>query len=440
MAPRRHSRNDRLQQLITEADWTLQAVARAVNTTAAETGLPTHYDRSAVAHWLSGTRPRGHVPQLLAEAFSRKLHREITPADLGLRQPQQSDTDLVAWDENTDVLAGLTQLTRTDADPTQHSRLRRLVYQQRKLAVPGWQHAADHVRPPAPPFSCSAEPRAGHAGCRMTDLFALAIRGLGGRHARSALIAYLAHDVPTWLRETQSTARHRLQVVTDVVCLAGFTSFDEYAHGLAQRYYHLALRLATRAEDPARYAVALRLLSHQAHYLGHHQAALTLATTALTSTAGRATAHIEAYLHAHAAVCHATLGHHQAARHHLDSARHHLGRATEPPPTLGVGHPAELAHCTAHVRTQRGDGAGAVTALHTALRHYPQTDHYWRALTLAQLVQHHLNRGHLCDAHTAWQRFLKSYPLLHSTRADNAHATLHQRLRRLLHRNRRMLR
>ena len=435
MTPHRHVPHERLRQLVAEAGWTLQALARAVNIAAAETGLPTRYDRTAVSHWLSGTYPRGQVPLLLAEVFSRKLRRVVTPADLGLGQGGLQHSTF-GWAEGTDVLATLTQLARADLDPAGHATLRHLVYQHQKLAVPPWQHAAAHLQIPAPrnPLSLRApvDPSAGHAVRRMTHLFALAIRGFGGRHARCALLAYLAHDLTAWLHTHHPAPRHRLLAVIDLVCLAGFTCFDDQAHGLAQRYYHLALALAGHAEDPARYAIALRLLSHQARSLGHHPAALTLADTALAVAGGLACPHVEAFLHAQAAVCHAALGHHHGAHQHLDSARHHLGRATGPPPTVGTGHAAELAYCTAQVRILLGDRAGAITALHTALRHYPDTDHYWRTLTLAQLTHHYLDTGHLTDAHATWHRFLQDYPRLHSTRADTAHTTLRRRLNPVL--------
>ena len=51
--------NTRLRMLMQEARCTGQALARQVNATAAEVGVVLHYDRTSVAHWLTGTRPGG---------------------------------------------------------------------------------------------------------------------------------------------------------------------------------------------------------------------------------------------------------------------------------------------------------------------------------------------------------------------------------------------
>ncbi|MFD7512563.1 hypothetical protein ACFV5N_24940, partial [Streptomyces sp. NPDC059853] len=58
----RRGPNHQLRALLREAGWTQQELARAVNTLGTETGTPLRYDRTAVAHWLSGTQPRHPVP------------------------------------------------------------------------------------------------------------------------------------------------------------------------------------------------------------------------------------------------------------------------------------------------------------------------------------------------------------------------------------------
>lgn len=424
--------NERLRALLTHTGWTQQGLARAINSIAAESGLSVRYDRTAVAHWLTGTHPQDPVPAVIAEAFSRKLHAEITPADLGLHP---ADPPFTTLDPATDtpVLTTLTRLARADLDPAQHTVLRHEIYRP-DVAVPGWAQATrHHVSIPIPCGPLLPGDRAAahtEAPRHMVGVFALALRRFGGRHARNALLAYLAHDLTTWLRTTTRDAyRPLVAIVADLVTLAGFTAFDDHAHALAQRYYRLALTLALDADDPTRYAITLRLASQQARYLGHYAVALTLAGTALATTGGLAPPGTEAFLHTEAALCHAALGNDDTARHHLDLARHHLARMTTSPPTaLGTAHPAELAWCTAAVRAFGHDHPGAITALHTALRHYPTTDRCPRALALAALVQHHLDSGHHHHAHTTWHRFLADYPRVHSARIDDTHTALAQRM------------
>ncbi|MEU9008152.1 hypothetical protein AB0D15_41400, partial [Streptomyces sp. NPDC048551] len=79
--------NGRLRTLLTDARWSGQDFARAVNGVAAETGLTLCYDRTSVSHWLSGTRPPAHVVALAAEALTRRTGRRISPADTGLARP-----------------------------------------------------------------------------------------------------------------------------------------------------------------------------------------------------------------------------------------------------------------------------------------------------------------------------------------------------------------
>src|SRR5919198_5845824 len=76
--------NQRLRALLAEAGWTGQGLARAVNAVGAESGQRLRYTRASVAHWLAGVRPRPPVPELIAEAFSRRLGRPITVRAVGL--------------------------------------------------------------------------------------------------------------------------------------------------------------------------------------------------------------------------------------------------------------------------------------------------------------------------------------------------------------------
>ncbi|MFB7637070.1 hypothetical protein ACFC0M_39835, partial [Streptomyces sp. NPDC056149] len=83
MSPSRRP-NKNLRALLAEARWTQAAMARTVNALAAEIDLDLNYDRTAVAHWLSGTRPAPPVPELIAEALARRLGRAVSPAAAGL--------------------------------------------------------------------------------------------------------------------------------------------------------------------------------------------------------------------------------------------------------------------------------------------------------------------------------------------------------------------
>ncbi|ARF72642.1 hypothetical protein B7C62_10410 [Kitasatospora albolonga] len=76
--------NQALRFLLSEAGWSGARLAREVNALGAEQGTPLSYDRTSVAHWLAGSRPRRPVPALVAEALSRRLGRAVRVADTGL--------------------------------------------------------------------------------------------------------------------------------------------------------------------------------------------------------------------------------------------------------------------------------------------------------------------------------------------------------------------
>jgi tetratricopeptide (TPR) repeat protein len=434
MAPRQRVPNEQLRQLITEVSWTLDAMARAVNACAAESGLSTYYDRTSVAHWLSGTRPRDQVTALISEALSRKLHRVVTVTELGLQRPNGQPAT-PEWSKLADPITGLTTLTRADVDPAHRVALRQLVYETRALTPPDWQQASKHrhTSPPRtvdrPPIGRATTGAAEH----MVRLFSSSIRRFGGQHARSALVAYLAEDVVASLNTVAPCPRcsEIRAAAADLVLLAGFMSFDGQAHGLAQRYYRVALALAVEADDPVRYAIGLGLLSHQASYLSQHRAALALATAALNTTEGSAPAQTKALLHAHTAVCHAALEHPRDAQHHLERAQYHLDGATEPALPISVCRPAELAYCTAQVHILLGNRNGAITALRSALRHNPVSDHHTRALILAMMAGHQIDLGELDHACNTWHRFLDIYPGLYSARTDITLVGMYRRLQPL---------
>lgn len=69
-------------------------------------------------------------------------------------------------------------------------------------------------------------------------------------------------------------------------------------HGLAQRYFVQALRLAQAADNVLLAGSVLDAMSHQATFLGRHREAANLARAARTGTAGAATATLTAHFHA----------------------------------------------------------------------------------------------------------------------------------------------
>ncbi|MET9659456.1 regulator [Streptomyces sp. NPDC006510] len=146
------------------------------------------------------------------------------------------------------------------------------------------------------------------------ELFRTLDNAYGGGHARQALVRYLEHETEPMLRGTygEATGRRLFSAAADLTRLAGWTSYDIAAHGLAQRYFVQALRLAQAAGDRAYGSYVLITMSRQAVYLGHGREAVQLARVAQQGIGPSAPPVVQALLHAVEARGHGVLG---EARH-----------------------------------------------------------------------------------------------------------------------------
>ncbi|MET9375035.1 regulator [Streptomyces sp. NPDC003035] len=142
------------------------------------------------------------------------------------------------------------------------------------------------------------------------ELFRTLDHAYGGGHARQALVRYLEHEAEPMLRGTygESVGRRLFAAAADLTRLAGWTSYDIAAHGLAQRYFVQALRLAQAAGDRAYGSYVLITMSRQAVYLGHGREAVQLARVAQQGVGSSAPPVVQALLHAVEARGHGVLG------------------------------------------------------------------------------------------------------------------------------------
>jgi hypothetical protein len=431
--------NERLRALLAESGWTGQGLARAVNAVGAELERRLRYNRASVAHWLAGVRPRPPVPELIAEAFSRKLGRPITVRAVGFAEPGHGPApgsalwtvDAATW-ATGDTAGALVELGSADADPARRAELRGAVYTLALPPVPRWSDLPPQRRgrragqPGRWDWPSQVE-----AAAWVANFFADADAAFGGGHARSALAAYLAADIAPRLRSAATTAsrRHMLAAAAHLTYLCGFMCFDDNLHGAAQRYYVTALRLAAEAGDRAAYGVVLRAMSVQAHYLGHHLQALRLAEAAVTGSTPAARPATRAFLLGQLAVARANVGERDAALADLRAAERRLARLDPTSDVIGACHQASLDHQRAETLIALGDRPGAIAALAASLRHRPRAERRTRTITLGRLAGLQLDHGHLEAAVETWHRFLDDYPHLRSGRADAAFATLRARIR-----------
>ncbi|MGW2086410.1 regulator [Streptomyces sp. NPDC001880] len=158
------------------------------------------------------------------------------------------------------------------------------------------------------------------------ELFRTLDNAYGGGHARQALVRYLEHEAEPMLRGTygEATGRRLFSAAADLTRLAGWTSYDIAAHGLAQRYFVQALRLAQAAGDRAYGSYVLITMSRQAVYLGHGREAVQLARVAQQGIGSSAPPIVQSLLHAVEARGHGVLGEARHCTASLARAEHAL--------------------------------------------------------------------------------------------------------------------
>jgi tetratricopeptide (TPR) repeat protein len=346
--------NRQLAALIAEAGFSNAGLARRVDQLGLEHGLDLRYDKTSVTRWLRGQQPRGTTPALLAEVFTRRLGRRLSAQDLGLDAcaPVYAGLEFAATpEEAVDIVGGLWR-----KDSGSHAELRRIAFTPAGLVVPSrdWLigRADERVGHPdlvspsgsrIPVQSRPAVPRQRTergAGQKVTpgDLAALRSVGelfrtldqtYGGGHARQALVRYLEHEAEPMLRGLygEATGRRLFAATADLTRLAGWTSYDIGAHGLAQRYFVQALRLSQAAADRAYGSFVLITMSRQAVYLGHGREAVQLARVAQQGVGSSAPPVVQALLHSVEARGHGVLGEARACTASLARAERALETA-----------------------------------------------------------------------------------------------------------------
>ncbi|MEU9973351.1 regulator [Streptomyces sp. NPDC051014] len=341
--PAQRTPNRQLAALIAEAGFSNAGLARRVDQLGLEHGLDLRYDKTSVTRWLRGQQPRGTTPALIAEVFTRRLGRRLTAQDLGLDAcaPVYAGLEFAATpEEAVDIVSGLWR-----KDSGSQAELRKIAFTPAGLVVPSrdWLigRADDRVargepaalprvpaqaRPTVVPKQSPAPGRPrGQAergpGQRVTggdiaalrsvgELFRTLDDAYGGGHARQALVRYLEHECEPLLRGMygEQTGRKLFAAAADLTRLAGWTSYDIAAHGLAQRYFVQSLRLAQAAGDRSYGSYVLVTMSRQAVYLGHGREAVQLARVAQQGVGTSAPPVVQALLHAAEARAHGVLG------------------------------------------------------------------------------------------------------------------------------------
>ncbi|MFG2172975.1 transcriptional regulator [Streptomyces niveus] len=317
--------NTLLDSLIDEARMSHAGFAARVNRAGQSRGLGLRYEHTSVLRWLRGQRPRGQVPELICQVLGERLGRTLTLDDIGLggtsAAPGQGATLSV-------FVERATALWRSDQQRRGHV-VEAPAVTGTHAVMPVWEWE----NPPADVDVSRSGP--GRVGPADIDLlrtarahYELMYRRAGGLATHTRIVGFLNAETAPLLRGcyNDATGRQLHRATGGLVAVAGICAYDSDAQGLAQRYFHQALRLAKASGDAGLGAYAVALLVNQSLFMGEYRQAVAFAEAALR-TAGRAiTPALAADLYAMQAKSYALLGDGRAARECIGRAESEAGR------------------------------------------------------------------------------------------------------------------
>ncbi|GAA2613811.1 hypothetical protein [Streptomyces axinellae] len=419
------SPNDQLAALLAESGWSGGELARAVNALGTKYGLRLRYDRTAVAHWLEGSRPRPPVPGLVAQSLGRRLGRAIHVGETGLGGMAgggaSTDTVLKAGDPVERLIA----LCGADADTNRRLALNRRMLTDVDIQPPAWPPAAG---PQDGPPDGAVPNQAPHGDARLSDMvtvFAELTYKYGGAHARSALGAYITDDVTPRLVPSPDGEAADPLVLAGSACLShllGTMAADAGLPNLGYHCYRSALDLAYQAGNRNVYAITLRTMAQLALRLDDMTRARQWSERALEVADPTATTHVLSYLYAGRAVVLAVEGERENALADLLAAENSLDTEADPAPLrpFTVYPPAAFLYQRGEVLLSLGDRGQAVTAFQQSLAARSPAHHIALVLTHAHIAETLLSLGEVEAALEQCREIFVHYPFTASRRTTMA--------------------
>lgn len=392
--------NQSLEALIGQAGYSHAGLARRVNELGAAQGLGLRYDKTSVARWIRGQQPRGAVPGLLTEVFSRRLGRPVTLVDVGLADASSASLN-VGLDfpsSTSQAVEVLTELWRGDVN--RRDFLLNANFAAAALVVPSRDWL---VNPPDPQLAHDGARHVGRVdveAVRATgQLFRRLDNRFGGGHARQALVQYLNTDIAEMINGsyTDAVGRELFGAAAELTRLAGWMAYDIGLHGLAQRHFIQALRLAQAAGDRVFGGYVLATMSRQATYLGHGREAVQLGRAASHGAGPAASPTARAIFHAVQARGHGVLGEQRECVRSLRRAEGALGESAgaENPDWATFFDEAQLYDEFGHCFRDLGEGQQAVRFAERSLSLRAEGYARSRAFCQTVLAVGHLQRGDL---------------------------------------------
>ncbi|MFJ6541395.1 tetratricopeptide repeat protein [Streptomyces sp. NPDC091385] len=422
--------NYRLRDAIDAAGCTYEALARDVRRIAAENGEILQTNKSAISHWVNGTRiPSGRVGQFLAEALSRRTGRTITQTEIGLRADDAAG-DLA----ESDPVIAVIDLGRADVERRRFLGI--AAFTTAGVAMPiGYDHEATArmLRVHTGTFVVGAGDV--EVVRQITAAFSAADERLGGGHGLTTVTAYLADTAAPMLRgrfPSEALRRTAFGAVAELAYLAGWKHHDLGQEGAAQRYYQVGYQLACEADPHGHAAWMMRALAHQALSLKQPHHCVDLVEGALRRGLGQVGSQTEALLHITHARAYAAVNERSLAARSLLAAEDALLREDGPQPSYSrVSGPAAgtVASHTARTLTDLADHTGTEQQHRNALvRWNPEKYKRVHALTHADLGDSLAAQARADEAVAAWSQALLLMEGMTSDRTRKAITSLRSTL------------
>ncbi|WP_149183765.1 transcriptional regulator [Streptomyces sp. TRM49041] len=385
--------NTLLDALLDEAGISHAGLAAHVNQAGRARGLALRYEHTAVARWLKGQRPRGQVPDLICEVLGARLCRPVDLDDIGLGVP--GDAAVPHGTPLSGFVERATALWRSDEQQRPH-----LLGVPAVTGTPAVMPVWEWENPPEDAdVSRDGRNRVGRSDIETLRAarahYELMYRKAGGIATRSRIVGFLNAETAPLLRGAYSDAlgRQLHRAAGGLVAVAGICAYDSDAPGLAQRYFHQALRLAKASGDRGLGAYVIALLVNQSLFMGEYRQSVAFAEAALRAARQQITPALAADLHAMQAKAYAHLGDGAAALgciHRAESEAERIRPGHEPDET-GYVQPGLVNVQVAEALLSLGDLPGALENAAAAVRN-PAHDR-GRVHRLAILSQIQLRQG-----------------------------------------------
>ncbi|MEU9377277.1 transcriptional regulator [Streptomyces sp. NPDC048255] len=302
-----------LDSLLAEAGMSHAGLAAYVNQAGRTRGLALRYEHTAVARWLKGQRPRGQVPDLICEVLGGRLRRPLGLDDIGLGVPDGPGA------AHASPLSGFVDraaaLWRSDEQGrTQLLTAGAVTGTPAVIPVWEWENPPEDAD-----VSREGPNRIGPEHIEILRAarahYELMYRRAGGVATRARIVRFLGSETAPMLRGSypDGLGRQLHRATGSLVAVAGICAYDSDAHGLAQRYFHQALRLAKASGDRGLGAYVIALLVNQSLHLRGYRQAVAFAEAALRAAGRHTTPALAADLYAMQAKAYAQLGDTRAA-------------------------------------------------------------------------------------------------------------------------------